>query len=232
MGKQLTILIRHTLLLVTVVFIAGGAFASEASDAKELLDRFSSVDWSKHEVGQNKDLSDNAWKVRIEVENELIALGDSAVTTLIEACQDTNQHVRLLAAYVLGTLNHRSAAPALLKIAESDSYAPARLMAIEALGRLGISEALDIVKAATEDNNGYIRAASKWVLPRVEKGEGVGNSLRHIAMSTYDKSKVASAVVGKPAPDFALPDDKGETVKLSDFRGKKNVVMIFLLADW
>ncbi len=30
-----------------------------------------------------------------------------------------------------------------------------------------------------------------------------------------------------PAPDFALPNFKGETVHLSDFRGKSNVLLVF-----
>ena len=33
--------------------------------------------------------------------------------------------------------------------------------------------------------------------------------------------------VGDPAPDFTLSNTKGEKVKLSDFRGKKNVVLAF-----
>lgn len=33
--------------------------------------------------------------------------------------------------------------------------------------------------------------------------------------------------VGQPAPDFALLSDKWETVKLSDFRRKQNVVLVF-----
>jgi cytochrome oxidase Cu insertion factor (SCO1/SenC/PrrC family) len=33
--------------------------------------------------------------------------------------------------------------------------------------------------------------------------------------------------VGDPAPDFVLTDTEGQTVKLSDFRGKKNVVLAF-----
>ena len=226
------VLMKYALFLVIIFFVAGVAFASDASDAEVMLDKFRSIDWSKREVGHNKDLSDDAWKVRIEVENELIALGDSAVETLIKACQDPNQHVRLLAAYVLGVLNHRPAAPALLRIAESDSYTPARLMAIEALGRLGASVGLSVVQAATQDNNGFIRDAAEWALPRVANEESVGNALRDLALSTYDKSKIASAVVGKSAPDFALTDDAGETVRLSDFRGKKSVIMIFLLADW
>ena len=32
---------------------------------------------------------------------------------------------------------------------------------------------------------------------------------------------------GDPAPDFALTDTNGQTVRLSDFRGKKNVVLAF-----
>jgi len=33
--------------------------------------------------------------------------------------------------------------------------------------------------------------------------------------------------VGDPAPDFTLPDQNGKQVKLSDFKGQKNVVLAF-----
>jgi cytochrome oxidase Cu insertion factor (SCO1/SenC/PrrC family) len=33
--------------------------------------------------------------------------------------------------------------------------------------------------------------------------------------------------VGDPAPDFSLTDTEGQTVKLSNFRGKRNVVLAF-----
>jgi peroxiredoxin len=36
--------------------------------------------------------------------------------------------------------------------------------------------------------------------------------------------------VGDEAPDFTLPATTGQTVKLSDFRGKKNVVLAFFPA--
>src|SRR5579871_2161901 len=36
--------------------------------------------------------------------------------------------------------------------------------------------------------------------------------------------------VGDEAPDFTLPDTDGKPVKLSDFRGKKTVVLAFFVA--
>ena len=36
--------------------------------------------------------------------------------------------------------------------------------------------------------------------------------------------------VGDEAPDFTLPSTTGQQVKLSDFRGKKNVVLAFFPA--
>jgi peroxiredoxin len=38
--------------------------------------------------------------------------------------------------------------------------------------------------------------------------------------------------VGQPAPDFVLKDQNQQEVKLSDFRGKKNVVLMFYPLDW
>ena len=35
--------------------------------------------------------------------------------------------------------------------------------------------------------------------------------------------------VGQPAPDFTLTDTEGKEVKLSDFRGNKNVVLAFYI---
>jgi peroxiredoxin len=37
----------------------------------------------------------------------------------------------------------------------------------------------------------------------------------------------AELKVGDKAPDFTLPDQNGKAVKLSDFLGKKNVVLAF-----
>ena len=40
-------------------------------------------------------------------------------------------------------------------------------------------------------------------------------------------SEVAALELGKPAPDFALPNTNGETISLKQFRGMKMVLLEF-----
>src|ERR1700757_4852912 len=41
-----------------------------------------------------------------------------------------------------------------------------------------------------------------------------------------------SLAVGQTAPDFVLKDQSQKEIKLSDFTGKKNVVLVFYPLDW
>jgi thioredoxin-dependent peroxiredoxin len=38
--------------------------------------------------------------------------------------------------------------------------------------------------------------------------------------------------IGKPAPDFELPDQTGQPVRLSSFKGSRHVLLIFIRGDW
>jgi peroxiredoxin len=54
-----------------------------------------------------------------------------------------------------------------------------------------------------------------------------------VPATSQEKQEVAklSLKVGDAAPDFTLLSDKWKTVKLSDFRGKKNVFLaVYVLA--
>ena len=46
-------------------------------------------------------------------------------------------------------------------------------------------------------------------------------------------NQTSTLKVGDPAPDFVLPGHRGdEKFKLSDARGKRNVVIVFYPLDW
>ena len=38
--------------------------------------------------------------------------------------------------------------------------------------------------------------------------------------------------IGQPAPDFTLEDSDGKNITLADYRGKKNVVLVFYRGHW
>jgi peroxiredoxin Q/BCP len=41
----------------------------------------------------------------------------------------------------------------------------------------------------------------------------------------------APLAVGSPAPDFRLPATTGETIALSDYKGKSNLIVVFYVGD-
>ena len=65
------------------------------------------------------------------------------------------------------------------------------------------------------------RIRSEWVLSLI------------LLLATLTVGTVVQAVeVGDKAPDFTLPSTKGDPISLSQFLGKKNVVLEFYVLDF
>jgi thioredoxin-dependent peroxiredoxin len=49
--------------------------------------------------------------------------------------------------------------------------------------------------------------------------------------ATFTEGGTMALEIGRKAPAFALPDEEGRTVKLSDFKGKRVVVFFYPKAN-
>jgi len=111
---------------------------------------------------------------------------------------------------------------------KAETDAAVRLYLVDTLGMLGKADAVDWAEFLKSEQNRDVRRHVAYVEQRTSKSldPRVIESLK-----TWDVSQINSATVGQPAPDFVLHSAQGEPVRLSDFRGKKAVVLVFIYGD-
>jgi hypothetical protein len=102
-----------------------------------------------------------------------------------------------------------------------------RLNAIKLLGRLGrLEDKPKYRQIADKDPSAHVRFEMKYALTRDDKP---GPAALRRTLSSYDLTRMESAHLDKAAPDFVMADTTGKTWRLSKFRGKKSVVLVFLI---
>ena len=93
------------------------------------------------------------------------------------------------------------------------------------LGALGIGAAPAV--AAVWRVRGWLTVSALVVSGLLLAGAGFFN---FVAMRVPPGQPLV--VVGAPVPDFTLPDAAGRPVSLSDYRGKKPVILVFYRGYW
>jgi peroxiredoxin len=184
---------------------------------------------NKHGVA---DLQDTGWLVRTLAARDLVRLGQDASASLVDALHDTDVHVRHVAAMVLGITRATKAVSALESTLRDDSDSVVRSRAAIALGQIGQKRSLAVLRQAqTQDTSRDVRHQAELAAYAVEHGLGATAELA-AAYRGLDETRFNRIRVGEPAVDFELPDTEGRSWRLSDFRGKKPAVLIWIFADW
>jgi peroxiredoxin len=184
---------------------------------------------NKHGVAS---LADQDWRVRTLAVRDLVRLGAPATPALIVTLGDKNEHIRQVAAMVLGIIRATNAVAALEATLSKDNDSVVRSQAAIALGQIGQRSSLAAVRAAQKDDKSKdVQHQAELAAYAIEHGKTATPELAR-AWAVLDETKFGHQQVGQPAGDFQLTDTEGNTWRLSDFRAKKPVVLIWVFADW
>lgn len=215
--------------LILVSLFSGSAFVRAADPPTEPADIIRTFEkaWVAPK-GYMRPLDDAGWKARMTAFQKLARAGDKATPALIDALSKGEPETRVFAAQALGLMADPKAKPA-LEAALKDKTAAVRLYALDALSMFGKLAPTDELKAMKEkDPNRDVKAHVGFALDRDDKPDPV--ALRKM-LAGYDLAKMNTAVLRKAAPEFELTDATGKTYKLTDFKGKKAVVLVFVYGD-
>jgi hypothetical protein len=170
------------------------------------------------------------WKVRMAALVGLARIGPASIPVLIEALKGGQPTTREFAAQALVLFADANTRPALER-ALADPKPGVRLYAIQALSMLG-------PLPRTKENERILTGDPAWdgvrtmMAAAIERADRPNQAELRKALAEYDLSNLDSARIGELAPDFTLTDFTGKPYRLSQFRGKKAVVLRFILYDY
>ncbi len=221
----------YILLVVFVLNDARRALAQEDTEASEpdvaaVLREFSSG-WPADRTPYRTEEDTDSWQTYALSMKRLVAMGDKALPGMIEGCDDANLQVRALSARVLGYLQAEASVPKLIELL-NDKSAPVALLAADALGQIQDPRGLKALRSArnSEKRGDVLLHINKSLDRQVPLEDGVVEQILKI-----DSDLIDSAKVGQAAPDFTLQDADGKSWTLSDLRGSKTVVLVFIYGD-
>ena len=227
-------------LVVIICLSVPCVHADDATPATESvaasLARFSTTwqasDWQKSFRGINGYIrrdDDVQWKVRFFALRDAVRAGQAAVGPLMSMLRQGGPEERVFAAQALAYLAPQSVADELLSIANTSDLPGVRLYCVDALAPLGErSRAIDWQQLADGQTDRDVRKHISYAMQR--DGQPVAASQLSLLKSFRDNI-AGTAAVGQPAPDFRLPTIDGRSVQLSENRGKKPVVLVFIYGD-
>jgi hypothetical protein len=177
--------------------------------------------------GYMRPLGDPGARYRMAALRGAVAEGKKGAGALVAALEHGDGPQRVFAAQALGYLAPDAPRDPLARAAQQDPDPAVRLHAVDALAKQGGS--LPEWAALPErERNPDVRRHLGYARERQGAQLAAEVARRLVA---WDPATYDSATVGRPAPDFELRAAGGAMVRLSAFRGKAPVVLVFVYGD-
>ena len=213
--------------------LAGAAVPASLEGAlRSFSEQWAEDDWvPKNGVRTRfmRPLDEQGWKARMRAFQAIVRHGPAAVEPVRRLLREGDAPQRALAAQALGFLPAQAAREDLMRAAANDEQAVVRLYAIDSLGMLGTDGvAIDWKSLAEGQKNRDVKRHLVYAAER--EGKPLAREVID-TLADWDAGQMDAAKVGELAPDFELNTVSGEKVRLSDFRGKKAVVLVFVYGD-
>ena len=208
--------------------------AQEAVDADQLLDDFSEG-WDESKWGQNfrgkaymraNDSGD--WKTRMKSIQSLVANGKDSIPAIEKHLSDEDTPTRIMAAQAIGYLAPHADIEKLQTAFANEKDAAARLYLADAIGMSGQGEQVDWKKLAKGEKNRDVIKHIRYAMQR--KDSAVDQPVVD-TLTNWDFDSMSLVKEGQAAPDFTLSSVDGVEYKLSQFKGNKPVVLVFVYGD-
>lgn len=234
---------RHRSLSALVLLISSAAFglargdgplpAEPAALLKHFAASWDDATWvPERGLGAKqymRPLDDPGWKARMRVFQALVATGKASVAPLVDALREGSTAERILAAQALGYLAEPAASEALAHAAEHDPEAVVRLYAVDSLGMLeGDRHAELFARLAEKESN---RDVKRHLAYAIARGDAPLDPAVARQLVEWDERQLDSTQEGQSAPDFELLALNGQRVRLSDYRGRSAIVLVFVYGD-
>ena len=178
------------------------------------------------------DLTDSDWKVRLLAVRDLVCLGIDGVDEIVKGVTHNDVHARQVCAMSLGILKADTAIGYLEDVVREDPNAMVRSQAVVALGQIESDASLALLRERLKnDPSRDVQHQCELAIDQIQKRMG-STQEQLSAFLALDESRFDLLEVGKAAPDFELQDTENQLWRLSSFREKQWVVLIWVFADW
>jgi peroxiredoxin len=178
------------------------------------------------------DLNNDDWQVRLLAVRDLVRAGIDSADEIIVGLSDRDEHVRQLCAMALGILKAHAGTDGLEQIVRVDENAMVRSQAVTALGQIESKGSLKLLRdRLINDPSRDVRHQCELAIDQIEKQMGTTEK-QLSAFLSLDTTNFESVREGAKAADFILEDTEGKEWKLSDFKDREWVVLIWVFADW